>query len=788
MKTISTLLCSLFLLTTQAQVQNFEGYFDFEWDPSTGKIMLDASKLDTEFLYVNALSAGVGSNDIGLDRGQLGDTRIVKFERAGNKILMVQPNYQYRAESNNAAERKAVREAFAQSVLWGFKIEKEEAGKIMVDLTPFLMRDAHKVTQRLKRAKQGSYKLDKGKSAIYMPSTKAFPKNSEFDAVVTFTGDPSGSYIRSVTPSPDLVTVRMHHSFIELPDENYEPRAFHPFSGFNTTDFYDYASPIHENMEKKYINRHRLKKKNPGAEMSEAEEPIIYYLDPGTPEPVKSALIDGGKWWNQAFEAAGYKDAFQVKVLPEDADLLDVRYNVIQWVHRSTRGWSYGASVRDPRTGEIIKGHVSLGSLRVRQDFLIAQGLLSPYSNSDDNNEPMLQLALARLRQLSAHEIGHTIGLAHNFAASYNDRASVMDYPHPVVKLTDEGQIDFSDAYAVGIGDWDKRTIIYGYQDFPKGKNEKEELKKIIDESINDGYLFISDRDARPVGGAHPYGHLWDNGASPAEELRRLSTLRKNALERFGENSITSGTPYSRLENVLVPIYLAHRYQVEGVAKLIGGVNYTYMTKGDPQKVVNSIVDAGLQKDALEAMLMTLDPAFLEIPEDILKLIPPAAFGYGRDRETFDRYTSLTFDPIAAAEGSANHSLSFMLNEDRLARIIHHHARDNRQMSLESYLGSISDAIFDTSLKSGMQNQIANSNQRLLVAHLIKLARDKDAFGQVAAEAVAALEMINTKLNARNNANSKFLMKMILDGLDTSKEVKLPSMPEMPPGSPIGCH
>lgn len=787
MNKVFTLMLAVFSFALTAQDLSYKGFFNFEWKDSTGKIMLEIDNLDQEFLYVNSLSAGVGSNDIGLDRGQLGNERIVAFKRSGNKILMVQPNYDYRAESENAKERQSVKEAFAQSVIWGFKIASEKEGRIMIDLTPMLLSDAHKVAARLKSSKQGTYKLDESRSAIYLPRTKAFPQNVEFESLITFTGTPAGSEIRSVTPSADAVSVRMHHSFVKLPDNKYTPRKFHPFSGFNSMTYQDYAAPIYEGMEKKYIRRHRLEKKNPSAAKSEPVEPIIYYLDPGTPEPVRSALLDGARWWNQAFEAAGYINAFQVEMLPDGADPLDVRYNVIQWVHRSTRGWSYGASVSDPRTGEIIKGHVSLGSLRVRQDFLIAQGLLSPYGTDDESHSDMMDLALARLRQLSAHEVGHTIGLAHNFAASYNNRASVMDYPHPIVKLTDDGKMDLMDAYEVGIGDWDKRTILYGYQDFPEGAKEAVELKNIIDKSIEDDFLFISDGDSRPAGGAHPYSHLWDNGKSPITELKRLTRIREKAISNFGEGSITTGTPYSRLENVLVPIYLAHRYQVEGVAKMIGGLNYTYALKGDPQSLITEIVDPQIQQEALDALLTTLEPQFLEIPERILKLIPPAAYGYSRDRETFTRYTSTTFDPIAAAEGSANHTLAFLLNDDRLARLVHHHARDSRQITLEDYLTSISEAVFNPRLENGLQEQISNSTQRLYVMHLLKQARDSKGFGQLSAEAYNILGKIDAMYLKEETANNRYLKKLITDGLDTSKPLSLPSMPEMPPGSPIGC-
>ena len=382
------------------------GFFKFYWDEKQGKIWLEVDKFNQEFLYVNSLQAGVGSNDIGLDRGQLGNERVVKFLRSGNKVLLTQVNYKYRATSTNPDERLAVEEAFAQSVLWGFEISTENKNAVLVDATRFFLQDAHGIKKRLQQRKQGTYRLDESRSAIYLPRTKNFPKNTEFEATVTFVGEAKGEWVRSVVPTPDVVTVRMHHSFVELLDDGYEPRRYDPRSGFISTSYFDYATPIDQPIVKRFIIRHRLKKKDPSAAVSEAVEPIIYYLDRGAPEPVKSALMEGASWWNQAFEAAGYRNAFQVKELPADADPMDVRYNLIQWVHRSTRGWSYGGSVTDPRTGEIIKGKVTLGSLRVRQDFLIAQGLVAAYKNGDIPDPRLLEMALARLRQLSAHEGG----------------------------------------------------------------------------------------------------------------------------------------------------------------------------------------------------------------------------------------------------------------------------------------------------------------------------------------------------------------------------------------------
>ncbi|NNK10015.1 MAG: zinc-dependent metalloprotease, partial [Flavobacteriaceae bacterium] len=569
--------------------QKYDGFFPFYYDSSNDKVYLEVKELEKDFLYVYSLSSGIGSNDIGLDRGQLGNEQVVFFKKAGNKLLLIQPNLKYRALTDNALEKKSVEQAFAKSILFGFKIEEEKDGTYYIDLTDFLMQDAHGVTERLKRSKQGSYSLDKSKSAFNLERTKAFPENIEFDLMLTFKGAPTGNYIRSVAPNPELVTVSQHHSFISLPDDGFAMRDFDPRSGSYPFSYYDYATPVQESLIKQFVTRHRLEKQDPNAASSQAVEPIVYYLDNGTPEPVRSALLEGGRWWNQAFEAIGYQDAFQLKMLPDDADPLDVRYNVIQWVHRSTRGWSYGSSITDPRTGEIIKGHVSLGSLRIRQDFLIAQALMDkPFAERDDNDEAMLNMALARIRQLSAHEIGHTLGFAHNFAASTNNRASVMDYPHPYISLKN-GKIDFSEAYDTGIGEWDKVTVAYSYSDFPANADEKEALNAILKQSHQQGLRYISDRDSRPMGSAHILGHLWDNGGSASSELDRLLELRGVAIENFSIDNIRSGEPNSVLEDVFVPLYFLHRYQTEAAVKSIGGLNYNYAVKGDGQTVVETL-------------------------------------------------------------------------------------------------------------------------------------------------------------------------------------------------------
>ncbi|MDW7692087.1 zinc-dependent metalloprotease [Flammeovirgaceae bacterium SG7u.111] len=772
----------------------FEGFYNFYWDNKKGAIFLEIDRLKEEFLYVGSLPAGVGSNDIGLDRGQLGPQRVVQFERHGDKILMVENNYDYRAITDNTAEQKAVEDAFAKSVIWGFEIVAEAKGKFLVDASKFLLQDVHGVASRLARANQGSYSLDASKSAVYMPMTKNFPNNCEFEVTLTFSGKPKGGYIRSVTPTASLVTVRQRHSFIKLPDSNYTPRKYDPRSGYIPTSYYDYATPIYSPIKRQFILRHRLEKQDPTAKVSEAIDPIVYYLDPGTPEPIRSALLEGASWWNQAYEAIGYKDAFQVKLLPEDADPMDARYNVINWVHRSTRGWSYGSSIRDPRTGEIIKGHVSLGSLRVRQDYLIASGLIASFKNGNMESKEAMEMALARLRQLSAHEVGHTIGLLHNFAASTNDRASVMDYPHPLIKMRGNGSIDLSNAYATGIGEWDKIAIAYGYQDYPDNVDEEKALATIIEDYIKDGYRYISDSDARAKGGAHPSAHLWDNGKSAVDELTRIMRIREFVLANFDESKIQEGMPMATIEEILVPMFMLHRYQVEAAVKTIGGLNYSYAIKGDDQ-IVTEMIPAQTQLDALEELLATISPSALTLPEELIKKIPPRPVGFSRSRETFANRTGVTFDPLTAAENAAQLTLGLLFNAQRANRLVELPARNAEQPSLSKVI----DLTLDQTLKAlpipeGLAGETSRMVGKLSIKNIMALVMNKNASEQAKAVAMLKLsetaEWLDEKLPKERNENQKahfmYLKSQIKTFLDNPEDIDIPETLNPPAGSPIG--
>jgi len=774
-----------------------DGFIPLYWDAKTGKIFLEMGRFQEEILYYPSLPAGMGQNDIGLNRGDLGSPAVVFFQRVGPRILMVEPNYSYRAESDDPLERKSVEDGFPVSIHWGFEAAAETGDRVLVDATDFFLRDAHGVARTLQRTRQGTFRLDKDRSAVYLPRTRAFPKNTEVELTLTFTSDEAGSLVRSVTPTAGALTLRQHHSFVELPAEPMEKRKADPRAGFNGISYMDYAVPLGQPLQKQFIARHRMEKKDPGAAMSEPVEPIVYYLDPGTPEPIRSALLEGASWWSEAYEAAGFIDGFQVRMLPADADPMDARYNMIQWVHRSTRGWSYGNSIVDPRTGEILKGHVTLGSLRVRQDWLLGEGLTSPYAEGDEDPGEVREMALARIRQLSAHEVGHTIGLSHNYISSAQMDAaggkySVMDYPHPIIELDEEGNVELRDAYPHGIGEWDKVWIRYGYTDFAPGTDEDEALEEILMEAADRGLTFISDQDARPAGSAHPNVHLWDNGAHAAEELNRMMEVRRVALDQFGENAIQAGMPLATMEEALVPLYLHHRYQTEATTKVVAGQYYTYAMRGDGQDPLRP-VPASEQGEALNALLRTLDPAELAFPRSILETLPPRPFRYGPHQDLFNRHTGLVFDAVAPATAAAHMTLSFLFHPERAARMVQQRALYPDLPGLGDIIHTTADALFQPRFQDPYQAEINRAVERVFVDRLLRLAAQAP-MAQVRAEVTLALADMGDHLtqaadgmDGPERAHYKLLSRDIQRFMDRPYNVApAPEAPEPPPGSPIG--
>jgi hypothetical protein len=796
-------------------LRKIDGYFPLYWDERAGTLLLEIPRFDTEFLFSTGLSAGLGSNDIGLDRGQGGQGRVVTFQRMGPRVLLVQGNQTFRSSAKNPLERKAVEDSFAKSVLWGFAVAAESNGRVVVDATDFLMRDVHGAGAALR---PGNYRVDRTRSAVYLPNTKNFPKNTEIDLLLTFVNEAGGGRggaggpqqgpapiaapevagnfgrqgmfsgtVGSVTPTPDSVTMREHVSFVELPDGNYKPRIDDPRAGYGGISFVDFSQPIAESIQFRYIRRHRLVKKDPAAAMSEPVTPIQYWVDSGAPEDVKKALVEGASWWNQAFEAAGFRNAFKVDVLPDGADPMDIRYNMINWVHRSTRGWSSGGSVTDPRTGEIIKATVTLGSLRDRQDYLIFEGLLSPYATGTERPPILYETALKRIRQLSAHEVGHTLGLGHNYYDSTKGWISVMDYPHPLEELKPDGTIDISNAYPQRIGDWDKVTINYGYREFPAGASEQQALTKILDEAWDQDLRYFTNQDTD----IHPRTEQWSNGVNQADELDRLMKVRRAALGRIGEHTIRLGAPMTTIEEPLVPIWMYHRYAVEGAASMLGGQDFIYAMRGDgrtPMKWESAVN----QRKALESLSVTLKPSELTVPKQILDSIPPRPPAWGIHRELFPRTTGEGFDPLSPATIAADVTIGFILQSDRAARLVAQHAVDPALPGLEEVVDRLVKATFDATTATPYEAEVRRATQRVLVDRLSGLAAAAQN-GQVRALASLKLQRLAARLRVNGTKTDADVAQDTLLAADIKRFLErpgdaakqLPAAPA-PPGAPIG--
>ena len=734
-------------------MKKLDGYFPLYWDERSGSMFLEIARLDAEFLFNTGLSAGLGSNDIGLDRGSgRGGGRLVYFQRVGPRVMLVQPNQSFRSSSKNPLERKSVEDSFAKSILWGFTVAAESGGRVLVDATDFFIRDGANAAGSLR---PGNYRLDRTRSAFYLPNTRNFPMNTEVDMTLTFVNEPTGGgggggggptqgpipitppgapggggggggfggnlfsgTVGSVTPSPDAVTLREHASFVQLPDHTtFQPRHDDPRAGYGGATFVDYSQPIGEQIQFRYIRRHRLQKKDPSAAISEPIKPIEYWVDSGAPEDVKKALIEGAMWWNQAFEAAGFRNALIVRELPGDADPMDIRYNMINWVHRSTRGWSSGGSVSDPRTGEIIKATVTLGSLRDRQDYMIFEGLLSPYTNGNERPTILYDTALARIKQLSAHEVGHTLGLGHNYYDSKKGWISVLDYPHPLEVLREDGTIDLSRAYEARIGEWDKVAINYGYRQFPPGTNEQAELTKILDAAWGEDVRYFTNQDTD----IHPRVEQWSNGVNQADELTRLMKVRRAALNRIGLNTIRTGVPTVTIEEPLVPIYMYHRYAVESTASIIAGQDFVYAMRGDNRTPVEW-VNGEMQRMAIDSLTATLKPSELTIPKRILDLLPPRPPGYGMHRELFPRTTGEGFDPINPASIAADVTIGFILQPDRAARMVAQSAVDQSLPGLGEVIDRLIRATFDQPTSGSYEAEVKRAEERVLVDRLMWLA------------------------------------------------------------------
>jgi hypothetical protein len=769
------------------QSQEAKGFFNWYYEASQGELYLEVSRLNQPFLLVTSLPQGVGSNEIGLDRGQLGQTRMVQFERQGPYVLLKQLNTQYRANTSDVAERRSVDEAFADSVLWQGKII--EGKPELVGINDLVLNDLHGVASVLQQTAQGNYQLDLSRSVILPKGIKSFENNADVDVQLTFKGDVAGAQVAQVTPEGTLMSVRMRYSFVELPDADYQPRAYHPMSGYLSDEYRDYATRFDQPLVQRFILRHRLQKVHPGPAPSEVIKPIVYYLDPGVPEPMRSALLDGARWWEKAFTQAGFINGFKVELLPQDADPQDIRYNMIQWVHRATRGWSYGAALTDPRTGEIIKGHVTLGSLRVRQDYLIAKGLTAGWSDRVAAEQAAIALSLARIRQLAAHEVGHTLGLDHNFAASTNQDASVMDYPHPNIQLKGD-DIDISSPYTTSLGVWDHFAIAFGYSDEGNAAAQQALQARLLAEVAKQGLRYIGEVDSRQKDASQAYASLWDRGDDSIGQLVLLDNIRTKAIEGFSRAALLPDEPLGELADAFAPIYLLTRYQIEAVAKFIGGTDYSYLSAGEGRRW--SYIAPPLQLSALEGLLKTLDAASLTVPQALLDSLVPKAGNYPTTRESFDSGLGAINDPLGMAEVLSRHTLDLLLMPKRLNRVSQAAMADNEQLSVAKLLDKLFAATLYQEDKLGLIEGVWMRVNAVLIDQVLATLHDPDTSAEVKAVMSDRLQFVIKQLKAKaNRANANraahyhWLLQGLSAGLNDANVQLIPKPLILPPGAPI---
>jgi hypothetical protein len=724
-----------------------DGFMPIYLDAKQGKVYLELPQDSMRALMFVSLATGLGSNPIGLDRGASGDNYVARFDRNGDKVLVVFENWNYRTSTrDNAAHQRSIAESFPPSTSGALPIIAQEGTRVVADATDFFFRDWNDVSGTLTANNEGSYSVARDRSSIYRPYTKAFPDNSEIDVALTFvTQARPGQTVASIVPDGRSFTLRQHISLLKLPDDNYRPRVLDPRTGFFGIVFKDYAQPIQLALEQRWISRHRLERVDPRNPNSPIKNPLVYYIDRGIPEPVRTATKQGVSWWIGAFERAGLKGAFRVEDLPEGVDPMDARYNVVQWENRNERGWSVGGSQGDPRTGEIIKAMARMDSHRARTDYNLYAGLMGADPSAADT-----AFVLARVRQVSAHEVGHTLGLSHNYIASTYERASVMDYPPPRVRLNQSGRIDISSAYDVGPGEYDVFAIHWGYGIFPP-ESEQDSLRAIIADGLRRGMLFLSDADARPEFASDPRTNLWDDAATPLEFLRHQMDVRRVAISRFGEQNIRVGEPVALLQERFVPVYLMHRFAINSVSKTIGGMEYSNAIRGDGLVATHPIPGSD-QRRALTALIRALAPAELAIPDTVLRLLGPRPFSYNPYVELFNSRTRPAFDELGAARTLAQMIVDAILQRERAARLVQFATRGPSPLTLAETIDSLTATWSTGRRESARDAALRRVAQRAVADRLLLLAADKEAAPE--ARAMADYKIDQLRRRARSLAST----------------------------------
>lgn len=740
------------------------------------------------YIYAAYLTGGLGSNPVGLDRSRPSDSYILAFKRSGDTVYAFIENHRYRATADNPAEKRAVETSFGQSIIWSAPIkETAEDGRVLIDFTSFLKRDGAGVIEQLRDRGQGSFSIDAKRSYVDASAAHVFEKNLEMDAYVTFTSGKPGGEVQATTPVPGSVSLLLHTTLMELPKPGYKPRIADERGGVISTSHIDMSAPLDGNTAVQLARRFRLELDANGKVIN----PIVFYIDNGAPEPIRSALLEGAKWWETAFAEAGFPGGYRAEILPDGVHPLDARYNMVNWVHRATRGWSYGASIFDPRTGEILRGVVLLGSLRVRQDIKIFEALAGAGKTGTGAADDPVELALARIRQLSAHEIGHSLGFSHNMAASSYGRASVMDYPAPDVRATSAG-LDFSSTYGVGVGSWDKWVTKYLYADYDDSNPAAK--RAIFREADAAGLLYVSDADSRSPGTGHIRGSLWDNGADAIDELGNVMRVRSTALSNFGAANLRPDESYAALQTKFVPLYLYHRYQLQAAAKFVGGYDFVYRAEGDGRQDTVA-VEWSEQVRALDALLATLSPEALGIGARLVNLLSPRGAGGGDPqfrREAFAGTASPAFSADEAIATAADLTFDALLHPRRLQRLV----EQGRSVGHEGLDGVLS-RISDTVMRANRRETATDTAVRAIVLerlaeHLIASLDAPRTSIAVRASVRGSLASIRQTADRARGGLATYapaIVKRIDDAFARARTpaVKVPSGPAIPPGSPIGA-
>lgn len=752
-----------------------------------GRLLLGIRRFDTPFMMRASLAAGFGSSGLRLDRGAPGKVRIAEFRREGDRVVLLLRNKHFLATGDDDAVLAGT-ESFARSLLWSARPEEEAGGETLVDAGDLAAADHHGIGEALLAAGEGSYAVDQARSFPLPARSRGGEDGAWLAAVLTLAGPGQGEAVRTIAPAPESLTFVQYLHLVPLPAPLMPARRYHPGSGGYGIGHFDHGQPAAAGTDVRVQPRFRLEPTANG----EVRKPVVFYVDPAIPEPVRSAVVEGGNWWRAGFAAIGLPGAYRVEVLPDGADRHDPGLNVVWWVHRAGRGWSRGAGLTDPRTGEIVTGRVLLGSQRVEQLTALAEALLAPYGQPDQaaRLRAVEEFTLSRMRHLAAHEIGHALGFMHNYASTLHAKPSVMDYPHPRLAVGPDGEIDVSRAYSRGLGPWDLFLVEHAYRPFPAGE-EEELLAGLRRRAMDEGLAYVTDADGHSPDAAHPDGVPWTMPGDALTGLDDVLEVRRVALSRFSAAVLPPGRQAGDLEERLALLYLLHRHQVTAVARLIGGARYAYAQAGDGNAGTRPVAGAD-QQAALARLSELLKAEHLALPAAVLDTLTPPAIRYGRTSEYLDSGAGLVFDPLSAAEAGAALVAGQVLGPARLNRAAWQHAVDASVPAVPEIIDALLDVTWRRPHEPAAAVPGGAAVQRaanwVLLRYLLEALQGNALHAQVRADVRQALRALARwlRLPGPGNRGDREEAAALIDGyLADPAGTRLDPLPRLPPGAPL---